>query len=240
MSVTTSYARPRCDTGKAGQILFPGRDARDRIQLVDAVVAADVHAPQLLGPRVVGAVGGEVRDPSGIVDRVAGLRAVGQIAVVEVVSGKRSAVRDPEVAGVGVERDAPAVGEVGRIVRDDVAARERWRPRSPERSQASRRPAVAQRGRRGAGAQRRGAIRIARRGPRSPSRATGGASSSAMSKPAARAPVFCMSRIRVSMPPGSTRTMSGWGIAWSRPASRMKSTRCVAFGTTVRFLDALP
>ena len=44
--------------------LVPGRDARDRIQLVDAVVAADVHAPQLLGPRVVGAVGREVRDPS--------------------------------------------------------------------------------------------------------------------------------------------------------------------------------
>ena len=74
-----------------------------------------VDPPEHPGASVERAVRRELFDPRRVINRVAGLRAVGRVAVVEVVAAGLQRVRDPKFAGVGVEGDAPAGGELRRV-----------------------------------------------------------------------------------------------------------------------------
>ena len=120
------------------QILFPGGDAEERVELEEAVVPADVDAPQHAGARVEGAVRRELLDERRVVDRVARLRAVRSVAIVEIVAADVSRVGQPEVAVVGVERDPPRAREPRRIGVEDRAAGERRGSATRERRHARR------------------------------------------------------------------------------------------------------
>jgi hypothetical protein len=88
---------------RAAADLPTGRRAKDRIQLVEAVVAADVDTPQHPGARVERAIGREVRRPRRVVDGAARGRSVGEVAVLVVVA--------PTVAALDTQKSPASVSK---------------------------------------------------------------------------------------------------------------------------------
>ena len=98
---------------KAGQILLPVEVLVSRVHFVDAVIAADIDLPQRIGEGIVGHVSSEDAHPGGGINRVARVDASSGEAVVEIIAAAGADIAQPQVSGIGVEADAPGVGQPG-------------------------------------------------------------------------------------------------------------------------------
>ena len=102
-----------------------GRNQRNRIYLMDAVVTADVNLPECVGKWIVSHIGRvSIGIPRSQIYGVAGLSAIGRVFVIFVFTAITacSDIANPRIASIFINADAPSIRQTGGPTADKFAS----------------------------------------------------------------------------------------------------------------------